>query len=53
MPGLVDTHTVRPALRQGVHNLTIFCICSMLVKFLTSACKLHDTSTYDLTLYAS
>lgn len=53
MPGLVDTHTVRPVHCQGIHILIIFCILSMLVKSLTSACKLHDTSIYDLTLYAS
>jgi hypothetical protein len=25
MPGLVDTHTVRPAPCRGIHILTIFC----------------------------
>ncbi|KAG1754407.1 hypothetical protein EDB19DRAFT_1823727 [Suillus lakei] len=37
MPGLVDTHTVRPASYRSAHILTMFYICSMLVKSLTSA----------------
>jgi cytosine/adenosine deaminase-related metal-dependent hydrolase len=53
MPGFVDTHTVRPASRQSIHVLTIFCISSMRVKFLISACKYSDSSTHDLTLYTS
>lgn len=39
MPGLIDTHTVRPRVISVLTTLIIFSICSTLVKSLTSACK--------------